>query len=70
MQKNGALDNRVILLGYRTDIIELLRASDIFAFPSLQEGLRVALMEAMSSGVPVMASRIGGNVDLIEDGSF
>lgn len=42
---------------------------DAFAFPSLQEGLPVALMEAMAVGLPIVCSRIRGNVDLIEDGN-
>lgn len=58
---------RLKLLGYRSDIIELLWASDLFVFPSLQEGLPVALMEAMASGIKVIASQIRGNVDLIDD---
>lgn len=56
------------LLGYRTDIIELLNAADIFAFPSFREGLSVALMEAMASGLPCVVSNIRGNTDLIENG--
>ena len=56
---------RLKLLGYRTDIPDLLRCSDLFIFPSLQEGLPVALMEAMSVGVACIASRIRGNVDLL-----
>ena len=55
------------LLGYRTDIIELLNAADIFAFPSYREGLSVALIEAMAAGLPCVVSRIRGNVDLIEE---
>lgn len=42
--------------------------SDIFAFPSLQEGLPVALMEALAIGIPCVASKIRGNVDLIKEG--
>lgn len=53
------------LLGYRTDIVELLNMADIFAFPSFREGLSVALMEAMSAGLPCVASKIRGNTDLI-----
>ena len=56
------------LLGYRTDIVELLNTADIFAFPSFREGLSVALMEAMAAGLPCVVSRIRGNVDLIENG--
>lgn len=64
-----ALDHtgRLKLLGYRRDIVELLWASDLFVFPSLQEGLPVALMEAMASGINVVASHIRGNVDLIDE---
>lgn len=61
------LDVNLHLLGYRTDIIELLNAADVFAFPSFREGLSVALMEAMASGLPCVVSRIRGNVDLIEE---
>ena len=58
---------RVKLLGYRSDIRELLYAADLFVFPSVQEGLPVALMEAMACGKVCCASRIRGNVDLIHD---
>lgn len=60
--------DRVHLLGFRRDVAALLHASDVFVFPSYREGLPVAVMEAMAAGVPVVASRIRGNVDLIEDG--
>lgn len=59
------VEDKVKLLGYRTDVKEILKASDCFIFPSKQEGLPVALMEAMASGVPVLCSKIRGNVDLI-----
>ena len=59
---------RVRLLGFRTDIPELLHAMDLFVLPSLQEGLPVALMEALASGIPCLASRIRGNVDLEQYG--
>lgn len=58
---------RVKLLGFRKDIAELHKMADIFVFPSLQEGLPVALMEAMASGLPIIASRIRGNEDLIQN---
>ncbi len=60
------VENRLHLLGYRSDIIEVMKACDVFLFPSLQEGLPVALMEAMASGLPCIASNIRGNVDLLE----
>lgn len=59
--------DRLKLLGFRKDIAELHKAADIFAFPSLQEGLPVAVMEAMASGLPVVASKIRGNEDLISN---
>ncbi|MCI6637698.1 MAG: glycosyltransferase, partial [Lachnospiraceae bacterium] len=61
------LGQKVKLLGYRTDIDELNEASDVFVFPSLQEGLPVALMEAMACGKPIACSNIRGNSDLINE---
>ena len=60
------LEHQVILAGFRNDIPKLLTASDAFVFPSIHEGLPVALMEAMAAGKPVVCSKIRGNVDLIE----
>lgn len=60
--------DHVHFLGYRTDAPELYRCSDLFAFMPFREGLSVALMEAMGSGMPVVCSRIRGNTDLIDDG--
>lgn len=68
MIKKLGLENKVILTGFRRDIREICAATDIFVFPSLQEGLPVALMEAMASGLPIICSQIRGNTDLIEDG--
>lgn len=60
------LQNEVRLLGYREDMLKLYRAADAFLFPSYQEGLSAALMEAMACGLPAAASRIRGNTDLID----
>lgn len=62
------VEDRVRFLGYRNDISELCEAADVFAFPSYQEGLPVALMEAMAIGMPVVCSNVRGNVDLIDNG--
>ena len=62
------MSNRVRLFGYRTDVAELYAAADIFIFPSFREGLPVSMMEAMASGLPCIASKIRGNMDLIVDG--
>src|SRR5699024_2397090 len=64
---NG-LEGSFKLLGYRTDVIEIMKAADIFIFPSFREGLPVSLMEAMAAGLPIIASKTRGNTDLIDDG--
>ena len=61
---SNSIDN-IHLLGFRSDVPELLMSSNVFVFPSLQEGLPGALMEAMASGKSCVASRIRGNVDLL-----
>ncbi len=66
--KTLSLQDRVILAGYREDVPELLHMADVFVFPSLQEGLPVALMEAMAAGIPAVCGKIRGNVDLITHG--
>ena len=60
------ISDRVRLLGYRNDVGELYKAADAFVFPSFREGLSVALMEAMASGLPCAVSEIRGNTDLID----
>ncbi len=62
------LEKSVYLLGYRTDISELLQISDVYCFPSKREGLSLSIMEAMSCGLPCVVSKIRGNVDLIIQG--
>lgn len=59
------IEDRVKILGFRKDIYELLKTSDIFVFPSKREGLSVALMEAICCELPVVCSNIRGNNDLI-----
>ncbi len=66
-QSVGVAD-RVHLLGYRTDMVQLFRICDLFVFPSYREGLSVSLMESMAAGCAVVCSRIRGNTDLIREG--
>ena len=68
--KNLDKTGRMQILGYRTDIVDLLRASDLFVFPSIQEGLPVALMEAISAELHCLASKIRGNTDLLDEESL
>ncbi len=58
------------LLGYRDDIDELLKVTDLFVHPSRREGLPVALMECLASGTPCIASYIRGHRDLLNDNMF
>ena len=61
------LSEQVTLLGYRKDIRELLYAADLFVFPSKQEGMPMALMEAAAAGTTIRASDIRGNREVLED---
>lgn len=67
LAKELNIEDRIVFAGYRNDVKEILHAVDAFAFPSLQEGLPVSLMEAMAVGLPIVCSNIRGNVDLIEN---
>jgi glycosyltransferase involved in cell wall biosynthesis len=66
--KKLGLENKIIFLGWRTDMAKLYQASDIFLLPAEGEGLPGVVMEAMSYGVPCIASNIPCIPDLIDDG--
>jgi sugar transferase (PEP-CTERM/EpsH1 system associated) len=57
------------LCGAREDVPELLRAMDLFALPSLAEGISNTILEAMASGLPMVVTEVGGNAELVEAGS-
>ncbi|UCV26656.1 TIGR03088 family PEP-CTERM/XrtA system glycosyltransferase [Ferribacterium limneticum] len=56
------------LPGERTDIPEIMQALDCFVLPSLAEGISNTILEAMASGLPVIATDVGGNADLVDSG--
>lgn len=62
------LGGRIFPIGFLPDAKRYLKALDIFVLPSVKEGLPYAIMEAMAAGLPIVASRVGGIPDLIEDG--
>lgn len=66
--KRLEVDNRVVFLGEREDVRSLLASLDIFVLPSVAEGLGVSALEAMAMGKPVVASRVGGLAEVVEDG--
>lgn len=61
------LEGHVRLLGEREDVPRVLGALDVFALPSIAEGISNTILEAMASGLPVIATRVGGNPELVED---
>ncbi len=65
---NLKLEASCILLGARTDIPELMNIMDVFALSSKNEGISLTLLEAMACGVPVVATRVGGNPEIVKDG--
>ena len=62
------LEEYVWLAGDREDIPELLACMDVFVLPSLGEGISNTVLEAMATGLPVVATRVGGNPELVHDG--
>ena len=68
MVKQLSLQNNVSFLGFRKDIPELLSASDIFILTSRREGLPRAILEAMAVGLPIIATNVRGNRDLVKHG--
>jgi glycosyltransferase involved in cell wall biosynthesis len=61
------LEDRVVFTGARQDADRLLQAADIYAQPSLREGLSIAMLEAMAAGLPMVASAVGAASDVVAD---
>ncbi len=64
----GLGPDQVRFLGFRSDVPDLLAAADFFVLPSRMEGLPLAVLEAMSHGLPIVTTRIGGNPEVVTDG--
>lgn len=62
------ISNHVTFTGARSDTPELMRSFDVFVLPSLNEGISNTILEAMATGLPVVAGRVGGNPELVADG--
>lgn len=60
--------DRIKVLGFRTDIPDLLGASDVFVLASQMEGLPLAILEAMAAGLPIIATAVGGIPEVVRDG--
>jgi len=66
--ENAGASHLAWLPGARSDIPQLMRAMDVFALPSLAEGMSNTILEAMATGLPVVATTVGGNLDLVHGG--
>ena len=64
------LTEHVRILGYRQDALKILRCMDFYVSPSLSEGLPISLLEAFAAGVPVIATKIAGNKDILCNSDF
>lgn len=60
--------DRVRWAGYRTDVDAILAGCDVFVHPSLDDAFPTVLLEAMAAGLPVVASRVGGIPEIVDDG--
>jgi sugar transferase (PEP-CTERM/EpsH1 system associated) len=67
--RESDLKDRVLLLGERADIPALLQTFDVFVLSSIAEGMSNTVLEAMAAGLPVIATQVGGNPELVKHGS-
>lgn len=64
---DGGVRELAWFAGFRSDMADVYRALDVFVLPSLREGISNTLLEAMASGCPVIATRVGGNPEIVPD---
>jgi sugar transferase (PEP-CTERM/EpsH1 system associated) len=67
--RQGGAHTLAWMAGERGDVPELMRGLDAFALPSLAEGVSNTILEAMATALPIVATRVGGNDELLEDGT-
>jgi len=67
--RRHGIEARVHLLGLRNDVARLLDAADVFLLSSISEGIPLTIIEAMAAGLPVVATRVGGLAEMVEDGA-
>ena len=67
MLREAGAQSYAWLPGERADIPELMRTMDLFVLPSLGEGISNTILEAMSTGLPIVATRVGGNTELVKE---
>ncbi len=65
---NKGLADCVLITGFKKDVSNYLSVMDVFALPSLSEGLSLSLLEAMAAGKPVVATAVGGNTEIVVEG--
>jgi L-malate glycosyltransferase len=67
LSQSLGIHEHTLFLGARRDVADLLHVLDIFALSSLSEGMSVTLLEAMGAGLPIVATRVGGNPEVVKD---
>jgi len=65
--KSLKLEDKVLFLGSRNDVQELMNMFDLFVLSSIREGTSLTLLEAMAAGLPIVATKVGGNADVVID---
>jgi glycosyltransferase involved in cell wall biosynthesis len=65
---NLGLRDCFMLPGFRKDFVSLLYEADVFVLPSRTEGMPMVLLEAHSAGLPIVATSVGGNAEIVEEG--
>lgn len=68
LARDLGIEDRVVFTGFRDDVPDVLTAIDVFVLPSVTEGMSNAILEAMASGLPCVATRVGGNGELVSHG--